>query len=178
MGLARFQVFPSVLSASCYRRLSVLVFPDITREICVFLRIPRKISWEVGKTGKSITIFLQELKSKARAGKADTRSRRLRSTFPGTGPAAERRATVTIYESVLLVTVVFVALSAANGESFLRFPVFQYFLKLGHLWKAKYYEIVRDMLNSLKPLLLTVETLSNHDANFVISEGIFKLIFY
>jgi hypothetical protein len=50
-------------------------------------------------------------------------------------------------------------------------------LKLGHLWKEEYYEIVRDMLNFLKPVRLAVETLSNNDANLLTSEGIFKFFF-
>jgi hypothetical protein len=71
--------------------------PDISREICMFFLIPKKISRHIVKSGRSIIILLQELKSKAREGKADTRSGRLRSTFPGTGTGARRRETVTIY---------------------------------------------------------------------------------
>lgn len=40
-------------------------------------------------------------------------------------------------------------------------------LKLGHLWKAEYYEIVREIVNCLKPTSLEVEALSNHDANLL-----------
>jgi hypothetical protein len=43
--------------------------------LCVFPN-PEKNKSKVGKRGKSITIFLRELKSKARAGNADVRSRR------------------------------------------------------------------------------------------------------
>jgi hypothetical protein len=50
-------------------------------------------------------------------------------------------------------------------------------LKLCYLQKEKYYEIVRDMLTSLKPVRLAVETLSNHDANLLINDGIFKSLF-
>jgi hypothetical protein len=49
-----------------------------------------------GKWKKCIIILVGELKSKAGAGNADTRSRRLRSTFPGTGAGARRREAVTI----------------------------------------------------------------------------------
>jgi hypothetical protein len=50
-------------------------------------------------------------------------------------------------------------------------------LKLGHLWKEEYCEIVRDILHCLKPVRLAVEALSNHDANILTSEGIFKFLF-
>jgi hypothetical protein len=42
-----------------------------------FSRIPRKISREIGKMGRSIIIFLLELKSKGRTGNGDMRSRSL-----------------------------------------------------------------------------------------------------
>jgi hypothetical protein len=58
-------------------------FPGISPEICMFFRVPEEISGEIGKTGNGVIISLRELKSKASAGKADTRSPRLRSTFPG-----------------------------------------------------------------------------------------------
>jgi hypothetical protein len=50
-------------------------------------------------------------------------------------------------------------------------------LKRGHFWKKEFYEIVRDMLNCLKPVRLAVETLSNHDANILARNGIFKFLF-
>lgn len=40
-------------------------------------------------------------------------------------------------------------------------------LKLGYLWKAEYYEIVREIVNCLKLILLEVEVLSNYDVNFL-----------
>lgn len=40
-------------------------------------------------------------------------------------------------------------------------------LKLGYLWKAEYYEIVREIVNCLKLILLEVEALSNYDVNFL-----------
>jgi hypothetical protein len=43
-------------------------------------------------------------------------------------------------------------------------------LKLGNLRKEKYYEIVRDMLNCLKPCPSAVEALSNRDANLLTSK--------
>jgi hypothetical protein len=62
----------------------------------MFFQKLRKISREIGKTGKSIIILLGELKSKVRAGTADARSGRLRWTFSGTGTEARRREAVTI----------------------------------------------------------------------------------
>jgi hypothetical protein len=49
--------------------------PGISRETACFFRIERKISREIGNS----IVVLRELKSKERAGNADTRSRRLRS---------------------------------------------------------------------------------------------------
>jgi adenylate kinase family enzyme len=45
-----------------------------------------------------------------------------------------------------------------------------------HLWKEECHEILRDMLNCLKPVRLVrvVEALSNRDVNLLISEGIFS----
>ncbi|KAF6321781.1 S1 RNA binding domain 1 [Rhinolophus ferrumequinum] len=50
-------------------------------------------------------------------------------------------------------------------------------LKLDHLWKEEYYEILRGMLNCLQPVRLAVEALSNREANILTSEGIFKFLF-
>lgn len=50
-------------------------------------------------------------------------------------------------------------------------------LKLDHLWKEEYYEILRDMSNCLQPERLAVEALSNREANILTSEGIFKFLF-
>jgi hypothetical protein len=72
----------------------------ISREFCMFFRILRKISREIVKR-KSVTILLRELKSKTTEGNTDTRSGRLRSTFPGTGTGARRREEVTIYLACL-----------------------------------------------------------------------------
>jgi hypothetical protein len=38
---------------------------------------------------------------------------------------------------------------------------------LGQLQKGEYYELVRDMLNFLKPAKLAVETLNNRNANLL-----------
>jgi hypothetical protein len=50
-------------------------------------------------------------------------------------------------------------------------------LKLGHFWKEEYYEIVRDLLNCLKPARLAVQALINKGANLPTKEGIFKFFF-
>ncbi|XP_074174497.1 uncharacterized protein LOC109443974 isoform X2 [Rhinolophus sinicus] len=50
-------------------------------------------------------------------------------------------------------------------------------LKLDHLWKEEYYEILRGMLNCLQPVRLAVEALSNREANILTSEGVFKFLF-
>jgi hypothetical protein len=50
-------------------------------------------------------------------------------------------------------------------------------LKLVHLWEEEHYKIVTDELHCIKPVRLTAEVLSNHDANLLTSEGVFKFLF-
>lgn len=83
-------------------------FFSISQEMCMFFQMLRKVSWETGKTVKSIISFLWEsklnhqwrdattlkesadIKSKTRAGDSDPRSWRWRSEFWGVRTGAGR----------------------------------------------------------------------------------------